>query len=203
MGGKSKSSTASMQTTQTTNQQKIDTTTVGLDHTQGPAVGQAGGNVSIISTDQGAIEASKQVSQSAIDLAGKALDTSTEGLDVGRKVGEKAIDTVGEIANAGLQNANRQLDSSLDFGTALTERAFSFGSNAIDAVTAASKDATATVASTTKQGFSTLAGAIDQAAQASRSDTADTLQKLAKYAAYAIGAIALAGIVYAATRRKG
>jgi hypothetical protein len=166
---KSKSATTNNNVQTTTNTQTTSNTQIDnsrtLDGVEGHVI-DAGGSVSIISTDQGAIEA-------------------------GRRIGEAALDTVGETSIHAIDALTAANDRSLDFGDAVVEMGFSFAGDALK-----------TQAETTASGFGTLAGAIDKAAQATRSDSADTLQKIAKWGGIAIAAIAVGAIIIASMKGK-
>ena len=195
MGGRSKSSTTSQTTTTTTNVQNIQTTSVGLEDVEFGVVG--GGDVAVtqITTDQGALEAAEGMARAAF---GSAERVALEGLDTGRRVGEAALDVVGEtvegafgVSREALGTVERGLSEALDFGAGVTADALSFGERALQST-----------AQTTQQGFAALSSAITRAAEATRSDTAATLQTLGRYGFVALavigGAIALA--IYAGRR---
>jgi len=162
MGGKSSSRTSSNQSQTTTNSQEINTSTLGLDNVETGVVGD-NNQVTRISTDQGAV-------------------------DAGRRLGEAALDTVGETTVKALGTVERGLDSALDYGSGITADALAFGRSALQAQSQSST-----------QTAGILAGAIDRAASATRTDSAVTMQSFIKYGAIAAAVIAAA---YAYSRKR-
>lgn len=166
MGGKSRSTTQQQQQTTTTNVQDIDTTTVGLEDVQESNVALGDQTITQISTDQGAVEA-------------------------GRDIGLASLDFAGEFGGVAVEAVTSATDRSLDFGQAVSEDAFSFGSEALKAVSTQST-------ATTKE----LGAAISKAAEATRSDSAVVTQNIAKTGALVVGAVVLGVVVIMIFRRK-
>lgn len=128
---------------------------------------QAGGDVNIQQSDYGAIGGAFSLGESALASNARSIDSA---LDFADSIGSKSIDEIGD--------AN---DRSLDFGESALSQAFSFGGDALGAVTKSSADTTAK-----------LGNAIDQAAAASRSDSSQSLDKITKYGGIAVAVIAVA-----------
>jgi len=198
MGGKSKSSTSSATTQTTTNTQNVQSSSVGLEDVEFGVVG--GGDVSVtqISTDAGALEAAKSIAR---DAYGSAERVAAEGLDTGRRLGEAALDTVGEtvegafgVSKEALGSLERGLSEALDFGGDVTSGALAFGRDALKATQ-----------ETTQGAVAELGSAIERAAQATRSDTADTLQTLGKYGAIAmvVVVIGIGTVLVVSARNRG
>lgn len=157
--------------TNQTDNSSVDNSRTEIDNsldTEISGLGVVGSNnqVTQISTDQGSVEA-------------------------GRRIGEAALDLVGENQRAVNDTLSGAVDRSLDFGEAALEESFSFGGKSLDLAGKALQ----VQSEATGKGFNALSSAIDKASQATRSDTADTLQKLAKYGAVAIGVIGLGFVV--------
>jgi hypothetical protein len=189
MGGKSKSSTSTSTAQTTTNTQNIATTSVGLDNTEFGVVG--GGDVSVtqVTTDQGAVNAGKDVALSGLQTG---RDVSKLALETNEAVTKAGLDTVGEVSGRAIDAIGDANDRSLDFGGKVVQDALGFGETALKST-----------ATQTQQGFNTLGAAITQAANATRSDTAETLNNLTKYGTIAIAVIVGGGIIAAVFFKRG
>lgn len=154
----------------TTTEQTNESTNINLQDVDGPAVGSAGGDVTITTTDFGALDAAEEISGAAFSLGEQAIDTNLKAVDSALDFGGTAIDAVSDAT-----------DRSLDFGEAALDQSFNFGSQALSTVAKSSAD-------TAK----TLSGAIEQAAAATRSDSADTLNKITKTGGIVLAVMAAA-----------
>lgn len=150
-----------------------ESTNINLQDVSGPAVGSAGGDVSITTTDHGALDAATELGGAAFSLGEKAIDSNLKAVDSSLDFGGVAIDAVKDVN-----------DRSLDFGESALGGAFSFG-----------KEALAVQADTAKQTTNTLSDAIERAAAASRSDSSQSLDKITK--AGMIVGVALAAVAAA------
>jgi len=162
-GGKSSS------TQNTTNVQE---TQIGLSDTEGVAVGQAGGNVEIVtfSTDQGAIEAARAFSADALAASREgfnaAVDISSDAIDLGRS----GFETGERVANAGLDNARAAYEGGLSFASDIVLNALDTTGQSAERVAKFSYDAldaNSSLARATLDSQSSVAGrAIDAVADA-------------------------------------
>lgn len=107
MGSKSKT----IQTSTETNIQDIDTTNIDLEIVDGVGVADVSGDVQIIVSDQEAIQAGKEISLSALDLA----------FGFGSDIVDRSIGTLGgAITKAGeatRSDAANTLNSLIKFGS--------------------------------------------------------------------------------------
>lgn len=122
MGGRSSSSTASSQSTQNT--QNIKTTTLSAEDSAGAIIGAGDVAVTQISTDQGAVEAGKDVAVSALnvgrDVTSQAIASSEHGLDRSLDFGSEVVHTALETqAKSSAQTAGT-LASAIDKAAAAT-----------------------------------------------------------------------------------
>lgn len=183
MGSKSKSSTSNTQ--HTTNVQDIDTTTIGLEDVETGIVGNSGDvQITQISTDQGAVDAS-------LDFGREVADSS---LDFAGEFGSDALKRAFDFGSEALGTVDSGLHAALDFGDNTVERGFDFGSEAIGAITKAQESARIS----SEKSVSALTGALNTVGSLSRSDTSASLTKIIPWIA---GAIAASFLGYAFIRR--
>jgi len=165
-------------TTQTNTSNVTDNSqNLGAINSLGDAI-QAGGNVSIESTDFGAVESAFSLGESALESNAKSVDSA---LDFADSIGSRSIDSITDVN-----------DRSLDFGEHALSDSFTFGTAALSANTDVTKQALAGVVSASADTSTKLGNAIDQAAAASRSDSSQSLDKITKYGSIAIGVVAVA-----------
>jgi hypothetical protein len=112
----SRSSTQANQQTATTNTQEIKTTTVGIEDSDNAIVGGAG-DISLVYSDMGAIDAASDIADSAIGLGGEAIQltgrTTEASLDFARDFGGDALEAV-------QANTSQAINT---LGTAITQAA--------------------------------------------------------------------------------
>lgn len=179
MGSSSRARTETSQQTQNTS------SNINLQDVSGPAVGSAGGDVSITSTDHGAIEAAGELGQRSLDTVD---NTVGEAFSFGEKVVDsniKAVDSSLDFGGKAISAVSDANDRSLDFGENALSGAFNFGGEALKLQAESNKATTAT-----------LSGAIERAAAATRTDASQSLDKITK-AGMAVGiAVAVAFVAY-------
>lgn len=123
-GGKSSS---------TTNTTQVQETQIGVSDIEGVGIGQAGGNVEVvtISTDQGAIDAARSLAieglDAARDFSAEAAGVSRAGLDVATDISAAAID----LGRSGFESGEQVAFAGLDNARAAQEGAFSFAGDVI------------------------------------------------------------------------
>lgn len=169
MGSKSKKVTSSV-TTQT---QDIDTTSIGIEDSEGAIVNTGSGDVTTIhqTTDHGALDAAR-------DIADSALGTAAEGIQEGRKLGESALDFAGEFGTEALRVAESGVTHALDFGLDVSRDALGFASQQAEKAQLSNEAALAS-----------LSSAIDKVGSFTRSDNTEAFTEIAKYIAIAIAVI--------------
>jgi hypothetical protein len=133
VGGSSSSSTASTQTTATQN--------LNLQEISGVAVAGVDGNVSITATDQGTVDAARDIAtniidagagafQETVDLADAAIASGERGaqsvVDAGVRFGQEA----GDLARDVLFSGERLTETSLDFARGSQGDALDFARDA-------------------------------------------------------------------------
>lgn len=184
MGGSSKASTSTANNQQTTNTQQINTATTSSEVSGDNSIGATGGRdvtVTNITTDQGAINAAKDIAYNSL---GTAENVAQAGLDTGRQIGQSSLDFAGEFGDRALalaqSSTSEGLHSALDYGTGVTAGAF-------DLIGSALKGAFASEADTS----TTLGKAITDAANASRTDSSQNIDNLIKYGSIAAAVVVL------------
>jgi hypothetical protein len=159
----------------TTDQTITNTQNLNLQDLEGPTVaGRAGGDINMVTTDQGAVEAGTA-------LAARALDVSAQGNEDALEFGEGALTESLNFGGDALEANVKTSDKALDFATL-----------ALQSQDDQAEQALSTVANTGQT-------AIAQVAQASRSDANDALKRVVKVAGIAIVALTIGAAVIGRT----
>lgn len=174
MGGRSKSSTTSSQTT--TNTQNIETTSIGLEDVEFGVAGVSGDvQVTQISTDQGSIEAGRKIGESAFEFA---ESQSEDAFEFAEEFGGTAIKEAFDFGDEALGTVEKGLSDVLDFGRTSLE----------------------TISAQNARTTGELGKAIVSAGQATRSDASEAVSNIAKYGAIAL-AVGIIGYALLARKR--
>lgn len=154
MGGKSTSASTTSQTT--TNQQNIATTSIGFENVDGGVI--YGSSVTL--SDQGAIDAGRDLAELGLDSASDIADSSFG------------------LAGESIQQAGRNVESVLDFADDFGSDSYEFATGALERSLAFTEAERERSADAQQGALRSLGQAITQVSDASRSDSADTLRRI-------------------------
>lgn len=134
------SSRASTQTASTTNNVSRN---LNLQDTEGVTVGEAGGNVTIISTDHNAFDSATDLARQSLSvgeaLGGDALRLSLETTNAVSDLSRYGFDTIADLAGGSINEVGNIANSALSFG----DRAFTTVEKALGGVSQAYQDSAA------------------------------------------------------------
>jgi hypothetical protein len=129
---------------------------LGLQEIEGPAVANVGGSTNILTTDQGAVDAGRDIALEALAVGERnfdvvsaglelALDRGSEGLRAGLDAGADAqagaLRFAGEVFDASRASLDANYDRSLAFANEASSRAFASADDSRDAALAHSNRA--------------------------------------------------------------
>lgn len=190
------SSQAQTQTSQSTTNVSRN---LNIQDTSGITVGEAGGNVTVVQTDQGALAAGADVARRAIDFTGDLIAQSRDALNRGFDFGESALSSGERVARAALDSNGDANARALDFGgdaISAIQRVNSDSLSLLGGLVSESIDASRTLARDSADANSrTVSDAIAGFGALAKQSTASTDDRVAKVAGYAVLAIVAAVVL--------